>query len=136
MPAGLHEHYYVVETVRKTLALYNVIVNAMAGEDKKVLVFCNSIDTVHRVVVFLQIMSAKIPTIHSSIVEYSSRLSPKDRQLTMQQFQKGEKTIMIASDTIARGLDIAGITAVVNYDVPGYAETYIHRAGRTARARM
>ena len=125
----------MVETVRKPLALYNVLMEAMAGENKKVLVFCNSIDTVHRVVVFLHIMASSNPTLQTSIVEYSSRLSPKDRKLTMQQFQAGEKTIMIASDTIARGVDIAGITAVVNYDVPGYAETYIHRAGRTARAR-
>ena len=43
--------------------------------------------------------------------------------------------ILISSDTIARGIDIPGITAVINYDIAKYAETFIHRSGRTARAR-
>ena len=53
----------------------------------------------------------------------------------MKAFQTGSKRILISSDTIARGIDIPGITAVINYDVPKYTETYIHRSGRTARAR-
>lgn len=48
VPAGLHERYYVVEAVRKPLVLYSVINQMISGIDKKVLVFCNGIDTVHR----------------------------------------------------------------------------------------
>lgn len=71
----------------------------------------------------------------NTLAEYSSQLTSKQRSETMKAFQMGSKRILISSDTIARGIDIPGITAVINYDVPRYAETYIHRSGRTARAR-
>ena len=84
-----------------------------------------------RVFVFLQLMLEDA----SSLAEYSSQLTSKQRSETMMAFQTGSKRILISSDTIARGIDIPGITAVINYDVPKYTETYIHRSGRTARAR-
>ena len=52
----------------------------------------------------------------------------------MSAFQKGEVRLLISSDNIARGVDIPDVGVVVNYDLPSYTETYIHRSGRTARA--
>ena len=43
-------------------------------------------------------------------------------------------TVLVASDAMTRGMDVEGIANVVNYDAPVYAKTYVHRAGRTARA--
>ena len=116
----------------------------MIGDAKKVLVFCNNIDTVHRyeigaiftrsVYLFMQLMMRGSPR-ESLLAEYSSKLTPNQRNETMREFQSGEKRILISSDTIARGIDIQGITAVINYDIAKYAETFIHRSGRTARAR-
>ena len=56
------------------------------------------------------------------------------RTETLERFKKGEIGILVASDVAARGLDIAALPCVVNYDVPMHAEDYVHRIGRTARA--
>ena len=57
-----------------------------------------------------------------------------ERERVVLALRAGEARVVIATDVAARGLDIAGITHVVNYDVPEEAEQYVHRAGRTARA--
>ena len=50
--------------------------------------------------------------------------------------QSGAARVLVASDALTRGMDVAGVGAVVNYDAPAFAKTYVHRAGRTARARQ
>jgi superfamily II DNA/RNA helicase len=52
----------------------------------------------------------------------------------LDQFRKGELPLLVASDVAARGLDVAEISHVVNFDVPIHAEDYVHRIGRTGRA--
>jgi ATP-dependent RNA helicase RhlE len=49
-------------------------------------------------------------------------------------FRKGEIRVLVATDIAARGIDVDGVTHVINFDVPNVAETYVHRIGRTARA--
>jgi ATP-dependent RNA helicase RhlE len=51
----------------------------------------------------------------------------------LEQFRAGEARILVATNIAARGLDIDGISHVINYDVPDEAEDYVHRIGRTAR---
>lgn len=46
----------------------------------------------------------------------------------------GRVQVLVASDAMTRGMDVEGVANVVNYDVPVYAKTYVHRVGRTARA--
>lgn len=58
----------------------------------------------------------------------------RERDRVMRLFREGRIDIVIATDVAARGLDISGITHVVNYDVPQDAESYVHRIGRTGRA--
>lgn len=53
---------------------------------------------------------------------------------SVEQFAKGEKRILIATDVMARGLDIENVTHVINFDVPTFPENYMHRIGRTGRA--
>ena len=60
--------------------------------------------------------------------------SQSQREQALDGFRKGKYAILAATDVAARGLDIEGITHVINYDVPPTAEDYIHRIGRTARA--
>jgi len=60
--------------------------------------------------------------------------SQSQREQALDGFRKGKYSILAATDVAARGLDIEGITHVINYDVPPTAEDYIHRIGRTARA--
>ena len=59
--------------------------------------------------------------------------SQRERDRVMRLFRRGEVAIVVATDVAARGLDINGITHVVNYDIPQDAESYVHRIGRTGR---
>lgn len=61
-------------------------------------------------------------------------LSQNKRQMALNGFKDGTFTILVATDIAARGIDVAGLRQVINYDVPGNAEAYIHRTGRTGRA--
>ncbi len=56
------------------------------------------------------------------------------RTRALQDFKNGKVRVLVATDIAQRGLDITGITHVVNYDVPQQAEDYVHRIGRTGRA--
>jgi ATP-dependent RNA helicase RhlE len=60
--------------------------------------------------------------------------SQQDRQKTLDAFKAGEITVLVATDVAARGLDIAELPAVINYDLPYSPEDYVHRIGRTGRA--
>jgi ATP-dependent RNA helicase RhlE len=56
------------------------------------------------------------------------------RERALADFRRGATRVLVATDIAARGIDVEGITHVVNYDIPPVAETYVHRIGRTARA--
>jgi ATP-dependent RNA helicase RhlE len=59
--------------------------------------------------------------------------SQAERNTALRTFKAGTCRVMVATDVAARGLDIPGVSHVVNYDLPDDAESYIHRIGRTAR---
>lgn len=60
--------------------------------------------------------------------------SQAQRTQALEQFKRGEVRVLVATDIAQRGLDIAGISHVINYDVPAQPEDYVHRIGRTGRA--
>ena len=64
-----------------------------------------------------------------------SDLKQRDRMSALQDFKDGKVKILSATDVASRGLDISNVTHVINYDVPQHSEDYIHRIGRTGRAR-
>ena len=61
-------------------------------------------------------------------------LRQKQRDQVMRRYRDGKVSILVATDVAARGIDVGGIDAVVNYDIPSDAESYVHRIGRTGRA--
>lgn len=67
-------------------------------------------------------------------LEISSDLDQKEREKALSLFKSKQVQILVATDILARGIDIKEISLVINYDVPGDAEDYVHRIGRTARA--
>jgi ATP-dependent RNA helicase RhlE len=79
--------------------------------------------------VVLQLGKAGIPAdaIHGN-------KSQNARERALQAFKQGQIRVLVATDIAARGIDIDGITHVINYDLPNVPETYVHRIGRTARA--
>ena len=68
--------------------------------------------------------------------EIHSNRSLSQRKEALEGFKKGKYRVLIATDIAARGIDVQGIALVLNYDVPEYAEDYVHRIGRTGRAGM
>ena len=61
-------------------------------------------------------------------------MNQQQRERTIDQMKSGKSSILVATDVVARGLDIPRITLVINYDLPGDNEAYVHRIGRTGRA--
>jgi len=70
---------------------------------------------------------------HKATVMHSD-IGQKDREKALQGFRSGEYEIIVATDVAARGLDVSGVTHVINYMVPENPEDYVHRIGRTGRA--
>ena len=70
--------------------------------------------------------------IKSEVMHGDIRQSRRNRVL--EEFKTGKVKLLIASDLAARGIDVDGITHVVNYDIPSHGKEYVHRVGRTARA--
>ena len=94
--------------------------------ESKILVFVRTKVRAERVFNALTRMGIKSQTIHGD-KEQSDRLS------VMSQFRAGEVKILIATDISARGIDVANVEYVVNYDLPEQSENYVHRVGRTGR---
>ena len=67
--------------------------------------------------------------------EIHSDFDQSDRETTLRSFKNGSLQILVATDFLSRGIDASGIKLVINYDVPNDPEDYIHRIGRTARAK-
>ena len=70
---------------------------------------------------------------HKAAVIHSDR-SQKEREEALEGFKKGRHEVLVATDIAARGLDIADVSHVINYNVPEHPEDYVHRIGRTGRA--
>jgi ATP-dependent RNA helicase RhlE len=70
---------------------------------------------------------------HAVTVLHADR-TQREREEALEGFKSGKYEVLVATDLAARGLDIAGVSHVVNFDVPGHPEDYVHRIGRTGRA--
>jgi superfamily II DNA/RNA helicase len=117
---------YVVETSPR--GKREVLRIILAGaEVKNAIVFCNRKRDIKELVESLRRSGFAVSQIHGDM-DQSDRIKELDR------FKSGDITIIVASDVAARGLDIPGVSHVVNYDVPHHAEDYVHRIGRTGRA--
>ncbi|CAH0477838.1 unnamed protein product [Peronospora belbahrii] len=126
-PANLDEYWIECDTGSKPLVLLEVL-SDFAGSLS--IVFTSSVSSTHRLARLLQLYST-----HSErIREFSSTLSQKQRSALVANCKGGRVETVVCSDAMARGMDIEDVANVVNYDVPSFIKTYIHRVGRTARA--
>lgn len=71
-----------------------------------------------------------------SVAEIHSNRSFAQRKMALDGFKTGKYRVLVATDIVARGINVMGIELVINYDLPSQAEDYVHRIGRTARAGM
>ncbi len=92
-----------------------------------VLVFCRTKHGADRVAALLKRNQHAVAVLHSNRTQ-------KEREQALEGFREGKYEVLVATDIAARGLDIADVSHVINYDVPQHPEDYIHRIGRTGRA--
>jgi ATP-dependent RNA helicase RhlE len=92
-----------------------------------VLIFCRTKVNADRVAHFLKHAQHAVAVLHSNRTQ-------RERTEALQGFKSGKYEVMVATDIASRGLDIAGVSHVINYDVPEHPEDYVHRIGRTGRA--
>ncbi|THB77229.1 MAG: DEAD/DEAH box helicase [Desulfobacteraceae bacterium] len=79
-------------------------------------------------------LAAQLKKAGLSAASLQGNLSQNQRRKAMNGFRKGSFNILVATDIAARGIDVSGVSHVINYDLPDTVETYIHRTGRTGRA--
>jgi ATP-dependent RNA helicase RhlE len=120
----IHQLAYAVSEVKKGPLLRYLIRN---GGHKQVLVFASS--TVKADAIVNKLLKNKI---HAAAVH--SKLSQHARQFSLQQFKSGDLHVLVTTDLLARGIDIAFLPCVINYELPRSPKDYLHRIGRTGRA--
>lgn len=122
--ANVEQHVIAVDTHRKRDLLERLIVDLGM---QQVIVFCKTKQSADQVARDLARRGLSVSAIHGD-------KSQQTRLDVLSQFKAGSLRVLVATDVAARGLDIAELPFVVNYEMPVQAEDYVHRIGRTGRA--
>lgn len=120
----INQSCYICHEAQKTPLLRHLFSSA---HSRRVIVFASSKQNVRTLTSELRRAGLKAAEMHSD-------LDQKRREDVLNDFRAGKIHILVATDILARGIDIDDIAMVVNYDVPRECEDYVHRIGRTARA--
>ena len=120
----VEEHLCPVTQGQKTQLLQALLER---GNPERVLVFCRTKSRVDEVSAVLKRAGVKADVMHADRRQEA-------REKALAKFRDGRVQVLVATDVMSRGIDVSGIDAVVNYDVPMDPEDYVHRIGRTGRA--
>jgi ATP-dependent RNA helicase RhlE len=124
-PAETVKHViYPVSDAQKTDLLLELLKRVNYDS---VIVFCRTKHGADRIAVLLKKNNHAVAVLHSNRTQ-------REREQALRGFRDGRYEVLVATDIAARGLDIADVSHVINYDVPQHPEDYIHRIGRTGRA--
>jgi superfamily II DNA/RNA helicase len=121
---GVVQAAYMVPNEKKTWLIKHLL---HGKKLKSVLIFSSTKSKVKELEKELIKMKMNVSAIHSDLLQ-------EQRNEVLRNFRNRKLQILVATDILSRGIDIDSIELVINYDVPGDAEDYIHRVGRTARA--
>ncbi|PVX51036.1 superfamily II DNA/RNA helicase [Balneicella halophila] len=124
---GVLQAAYLVHNNQK-VALVRELLKDKQDEYESVIIFCATKQQVSEVVRELRQMKMSVQGI-------SSNLEQREREEVLLKFKAKNIRILVATDVISRGIDIKDIQLIVNFNVPADAEDYVHRVGRTARAK-
>ena len=119
---------YAIELMGREQKLDTMTALINNGGYDRAIAFCNTKNMTDRLAGLLKMRGIACEAIHGDIPQ-------RERERTLQRFKEGKLRVLVATDVAARGLDIDDVDAVFNYDVPDEQEYYIHRIGRTGRAR-
>ncbi|MFW6183127.1 MAG: DEAD/DEAH box helicase [Chloroflexota bacterium] len=121
---AIEQAVYFVSKKKKQALLEHVL---QEGDVSRALVFTRTKRGANRVVQRLQRAGISADPIHGN-------KSQSARQRSLKQFRNGNTRVLVATDVVARGIDVDEISHVIQYDLPNEPETYVHRIGRTGRA--
>jgi superfamily II DNA/RNA helicase len=121
---GILQQAYVVYETQKLPLLKSIMKN---GSFKSAIIFAGTKEQVKKLEIELRRTNVNLKAFHSDLAQ-------SEREEIMRAFKNNRLQVLIGTDILSRGIDVEGISLVINYDVPGDAEDYIHRIGRTARA--
>lgn len=127
LPENLRSYILICEASLKPLYLVSLLED-LRGE--KCIVFTSSLESTQR----LNTLLKQFGDLPFKFSEFSSRQPQWSRKKTLKAFREGKTDVLVATDAFARGMDVIGVENVINYDMPTFTKTYVHRAGRTARA--
>jgi ATP-dependent RNA helicase RhlE len=122
--AGIKQLAYCVYDTQKIPLLLDLLKN---NDFISVIIFSSTKVNVKNMEKELKRLGLSVAAIHSD-------LEQNEREEVLRQFRNRSLKILVATDVLSRGIDIENISLVINFDVPGDAEDYVHRVGRTARA--
>lgn len=128
LPKQLKAFKLITRASKKPLVLVALLEQF---KNQSTIIFNASVEATHQLFLLLRHFYAGQ---EFSVVEYSSRQPQHIRRKALADFTDGKVHVIVASDAMTRGMDVEGVANVINYDVPVYAKTYVHRVGRTARA--
>jgi len=120
----IHQMAYVCYEPQKLKIIQDIF---KKGDLQRVIIFSGKKERVKEV-------TRKLKSMHINCDQMHSDLSQAERNEVMYRFKAGQTDVLVATDIVARGIDIDDIRLVINYDVPADSEDYVHRIGRTARA--
>lgn len=123
VPQGIHHFFFLTNQRDKFLQLRKVI--ASEGVDK-VIVFINNPE-------HIEVTIDKLCHHQISATGIYGQISKEDRKKSLEDFRNGKAKVLVSSDIGARGLDIQGVTHIINMDIPEEPTHYLHRAGRCGR---
>lgn len=138
LPPRLEQSRWVVPVTKKPHALVTLLAaisetHRSTTENMTLMIFASSLTTTHRLTVLLHVLVSE-GVLDLEVVEYSGSLPAAERAKALNLSNSHHKwVVIVCSDAMSRGMDVE-VEVVINYDAPVYAKTYVHRAGRTARA--
>ncbi len=121
---GIDQQIYRVHDQQKTPLLQLILKN---GSYASIIIFASRKEIVKS-------LTKELKAAHLKVSAFHSDLEQKEREDILLSFKNKQLPVIIGTDALSRGIDVEGIDLVINYDVPGDPEDYIHRIGRTARA--
>jgi ATP-dependent RNA helicase RhlE len=120
----IDQRVYFVNSSTKRALLSHLLTDAAL---ERVIVFTRTKRGANRVAEALEDQGVKSEAIHGN-------KSQNARQKALDNFSRGRARVLVATDLASRGIDVSGVTHVINFELPADAESYVHRIGRTARA--
>lgn len=121
---AVEQYVYPVNSSQKTELLVALLEEI---DEYRAIVFTRTKQRADRLDAALRKSGVHSDTVHSD-------RSQSQRERTLADFKSGKHALLVATDVMARGIDVEGVTHVINYDIPDRPEDYVHRIGRTARA--